>query len=833
MASFLPVRWLLSAYFVSVWIDPASAQNKLVPGMNERKSSAFMFSVGSRVKLQCRSPGAPKPLTVSWYKDEEILNTSQVPRLERLSYALVIRKSHFNDSGLYACLSRTAIGESWQNFTLIITGDEEEDNEDDSNDAFEQEPINSTRISNEIAEGPPRWVDPDSMRDFIPSPALRNAVLKCPAQGHPQPEIKWLKDGVSFDSEINLNGHALRRKGDRLIIERAVLRDSGNYTCVVSNIHGTISFTMTLFITQHYPHRPLILEPPRNQSVKIGRTARFTCRFFSGPTPKFQWLKYIEAANGSSTNPRDQRKYEILSLTEAENATIDELVLTNVTMASAGLYICVVGNTIGHDYAGAWLRVYEEEEESESEGLTDNDTSILTWVGCFLIVLLAVALIVVAVTSLMRRYCSSTFSSSSSLLSKRILIMRDNVLYHNRSKDPEVSVDGEFLSPLVPRFGGVSYRQRMLSETTILSEYEIPLDNEWELPRDNLKFGKVLGEGAFGVVLMATMNVVDRERNGEVPVAVKTTRQDSGEREFSDLIHEMEVMKSIGRHTNIINLIGCCTQRGPLYVVVEYAPYGSLRDFLRERRPPSMVYSAQPLTAAAAGTDRASGGLQFGSSPSKPLSFTNLVSFGYQIARGMEYLSSKMCIHRDLAARNVLVGEDFVMKIADFGLSRNIYNADYYKKTTDGRLPVKWMAPEALFDRKYTAKSDVWSFGVLLWEVFTLGGTPYPSVPVEKLFGLLREGHRMEKPPHSSLEIYDMMLDCWHQSPHQRPSFMDLVLDLDRILAICVSEDYLDLAPASCGSGSFPTSIDSQYASMVTEDSQKTGSCNSVIESPV
>ncbi|ELT89076.1 hypothetical protein CAPTEDRAFT_135177, partial [Capitella teleta] len=105
-----------------------------------------------------------------------------------------------------------------------------------------------------------------------------------------------------------------------------------------------------------------------------------------------------------------------------------------------------------------------------------------------------------------------------------------------------------------------------------------------------------------------------------------------------------------------------------------------------------------------------------------------------------------------------------------------------------GRLPVKWMAPEALFDRKYTVKSDVWSYGVLLWEIFSLGGNPYPSVPVEMLFDLLRDGHRMERPLHSSLEIYNLMLECWHENPGQRPSFTDLKDDLDRILALSVAE---------------------------------------------
>lgn len=177
-----------------------------------------------------------------------------------------------------------------------------------------------------------------------------------------------------------------------------------------------------------------------------------------------------------------------------------------------------------------------------------------------------------------------------------------------------------------------------------------------------------------------------------------------------DLVSEMEMMKMIGKHINIINLIGCCTQDGPLYVVVEYAPYGNLRDFLRQHRP-SAGY--EPVICQ----DK---------KEKKTLTQKDLVSFAYQVARGMEYLASRrvifklfkfsenllisfvfQCIHRDLAARNVLVSEDYVLKIADFGLARDIHCHDYYRKTTDGRLPVKWMAPEALFHRVYTTQSDV------------------------------------------------------------------------------------------------------------------------------
>ncbi|KAG8453390.1 hypothetical protein GDO86_000137 [Hymenochirus boettgeri] len=153
-----------------------------------------------------------------------------------------------------------------------------------------------------------------------------------------------------------------------------------------------------------------------------------------------------------------------------------------------------------------------------------------------------------------------------------------------------------------------------------------------------------------------------------------------------------------------------------------------------------------------------------------------------------------LCIHRDLAARNVLVTEDNVMKIADFGLARDIHNIDYYKKTTNGRLPVKWMAPEALFDRVYTHQSDVWSYGVLLWEIFTLGGSPYPGIPVEELFKLLKEGHRMDKPANCTHELYMIMRECWHVVPSQRPTFKQLVEDLDRILTVTSTDEYLDLS---------------------------------------
>ncbi|KAM6222117.1 fibroblast growth factor receptor 4 isoform 2-T2 [Rhynchocyon petersi] len=292
----------------------------------------------------------------------------------------------------------------------------------------------------------------------------------------------------------------------------------------------------------------------------------------------------------------------------------------------------------------------------------------------------------------------------------------------------------------------------------------------------SLVLGKPLGEGCFGQVVRAEAFGMDPSQPDQTStVAVKMLKDNASDKDLADLVSEMEVMKLIGRHKNIINLLGVCTQEGPLYVIVECAAKGNLREFLRARRPP--------------GPDLSPDGPR---SSEGPLSFPALVSCAYQVARGMQYLESRKCIHRDLAARNVLVTEDNVMKIADFGLARGVHHIDYYKKTSNGRLPVKWMAPEALFDRVYTHQSDVWSFGILLWEIFTLGGSPYPGIPVEELFSLLREGHRMDRPPQCPPELYGMMRECWHAVPSQRPTFKQLVEALDKVL-LAVSEEYLDL----------------------------------------
>ncbi|XP_047670034.1 tyrosine-protein kinase receptor Tie-1 [Tachysurus fulvidraco] len=276
---------------------------------------------------------------------------------------------------------------------------------------------------------------------------------------------------------------------------------------------------------------------------------------------------------------------------------------------------------------------------------------------------------------------------------------------------------------------------------------------EWE----DIKFEDVIGEGNFGQVIKAMI----KKDGTKMSAAVKMLKEFASENDHRDFAGELEVLCKLGQHPNIINLLGACENKGYLYIAIEYAPYGNLLDFLRKSR----VLETDPAFAKEHGT-------------ASTLTSQQLLQFAADVATGMHYLSDKQFIHRDLAARNVLVGENLVAKIADFGLSRG---EEVYVKKTMGRLPVRWMAIESLNYSVYTTKSDVWSFGVLLWEIVSLGGTPYCGMTCAELYEKLPQGYRMEKPRNCDDEVYEMMRQCWRDRPYERPPFSQISVQLNRM----------------------------------------------------
>ncbi|XP_011926111.1 PREDICTED: fibroblast growth factor receptor 1 isoform X7 [Cercocebus atys] len=633
-----------------------------------------------------------------------------------------------------------------------------EDDDDDDDSSSEEKETDNTK-PNPVA---PYWTSPEKMEKKLHAvPAAKTVKFKCPSSGTPNPTLRWLKNGKEFKPDHRIGGYKVRYATWSIIMDSVVPSDKGNYTCIVENEYGSINHTYQLDVVERSPHRPILQAGlPANKTVALGSNVEFMCKVYSDPQPHIQWLKHIEV-NGSKIGP-DNLPYVQILKTAGVNTTDKEmevLHLRNVSFEDAGEYTCLAGNSIGLSHHSAWLTVLEALEERPAVMTSPLYLEIIIYcTGAFLISCMVGSVIVYKMKSGTKK---SDFHSQMAVhkLAKSIPLRRQVTV----SADSSASMNSGVLLVRPSRLS--SSGTPMLAG---VSEYELPEDPRWELPRDRLVLGKPLGEGCFGQVVLAEAIGLDKDKPNRVTkVAVKMLKSDATEKDLSDLISEMEMMKMIGKHKNIINLLGACTQDGPLYVIVEYASKGNLREYLQARRPPGLEYCYNPSH-----------------NPEEQLSSKDLVSCAYQVARGMEYLASKKCIHRDLAARNVLVTEDNVMKIADFGLARDIHHIDYYKKTTNGRLPVKWMAPEALFDRIYTHQSDVWSFGVLLWEIFTLGGSPYPGVPVEELFKLLKEGHRMDKPSNCTNELYMMMRDCWHAVPSQRPTFKQLVEDLDRIVAL-------------------------------------------------
>ncbi|XP_037637748.1 fibroblast growth factor receptor 2 isoform X1 [Sebastes umbrosus] len=744
-------------------LEPEEASNKY----QISKPTVCSVHPGELLKLSCPLPPTG---TITWTKDGSSLGTNNRTVIEH--EVLQIRDATAKDSGLYTC---TSVGKDTVCFIVNVTdaissGDDEDDTERSEDTGADGEQISA-----------PYWTSSAKMEKKLHAvPAANTVKFRCAAGGNPRPKLRWLKNSRPFRQEDRMGGYKVRSQHWTLIMESVVPSDKGNYTCLVENEFGGINHTYTLDVVERSPHRPILQAGlPANTTVHLGEDARFVCKVYSDAQPHIQWLKHI-TQNGSHYGP-DGHPYVRVLKTAGVNTTdkeIEVLYLPNVTFEDAGEYTCLAGNSIGISYHTAWLTVLPAVEKSPGPLSPDYVEIAIYCAGVFLIACMVGIVVVCRMRNTAKK---PDFGNQPAVhkLSKQIPLRRQVTV----SADSSSSMNSS--TPLVR----ITTRRSSAHDDPI-PEYDLPEDPRWEFSRDSrLTLGKPLGEGCFGQVVMAEALGIDKDKPKEaVTVAVKMLKDDATEKDLSDLVSEMEMMKMIGKHKNIINLLGACTQEGPLYVIVEYASKGNLREYLRARRPPGMEYSYDIARVS-----------------DEQLTFKDLVSCTYQVARGMEYLASQKCIHRDLAARNVLVTESNVMKIADFGLARDVHNIDYYKKTTNGRLPVKWMAPEALFDRVYTHQSDVWSFGVLMWEIFTLGGSPYPGIPVEELFKLLKEGHRMDKPGNCTNELYMMMKDCWHAISSHRPTFKQLVEDLDRILTLNTNEEYLDLcAPTEQYSPSFP-----------------------------
>ncbi|XP_006913445.2 tyrosine-protein kinase Fer isoform X1 [Pteropus alecto] len=265
----------------------------------------------------------------------------------------------------------------------------------------------------------------------------------------------------------------------------------------------------------------------------------------------------------------------------------------------------------------------------------------------------------------------------------------------------------------------------------------IPKDKKWVLNHEDVTLGELLGKGNFGEVYKGVLK-------DKTDVAVKTCKEDLPQELKIKFLQEAKILKQYD-HPNIVKLIGVCTQRQPIYIIMELIPGGDFLSFLRKKKD--------------------------------DIKLKQLVKFSLDAASGMSYLESKNCIHRDLAARNCLVSENNVLKISDFGMSRQ-EDGGVYSSSGLKQIPIKWTAPEALNYGRYSSESDVWSFGILLWETFSLGVCPYPGMTNQQAREQVERGYRMSAPQNCPEDIFKIMMRCWDYKPENRPKFSELQKEL-------------------------------------------------------
>jgi serine/threonine protein kinase len=292
---------------------------------------------------------------------------------------------------------------------------------------------------------------------------------------------------------------------------------------------------------------------------------------------------------------------------------------------------------------------------------------------------------------------------------------------------------------------------KQIDPNTILNNPSTNDIDAWEVNRTEIVIHQQLGVGQWGVVNEAVW------RKHNIRVAVKTLKEEMMHLE-AEFLYEAELMKNM-RHPNLVQLLGVCTQEAPIYIITEFMTKGNLLDYLRN-----------------CDHDQINGFV--------------LMYMATQICSAMSYLESRNYIHRDLAARNCLVSDNHLVKVADFGLTRHVKPDEVYTAHVGAKFPIKWTAPEGLAYNKFTSKSDVWSFGVLLWEIATYGMTPYPGVELSEVFYTINSGHRMGRPTGCPEPIHQLMQHCWSWEPCDRPAFWELH---ERLQSLLLNPNIFDL----------------------------------------
>ncbi|XP_068408386.1 muscle, skeletal receptor tyrosine-protein kinase isoform X4 [Eschrichtius robustus] len=636
------------------------------------------------------------------------------------------------------------------------------------------------------------------------------AVLPCTTMGNPKPSVSWIKG----DSALRENSRTAVLESGSLRIHNVQKEDAGNYRCVAKNSLGTAYSKLAKLEVEEKsePEQDTkvfarILRPPESHNVTFGSFVTLRCIATGIPVPTITWIENGNAVSSGSIQE------------SVKDRLIDSRLQLFIT--KPGLYTCIATNKHGEKFSTAkaaatisiaewreyclavkelfcaqeWLAV----EEETPRGLHRSGIHLLSmpdcnklpsmhWdpMACTRLPYLAFPPMTSSKPSVDIPNVPSSSSSSFSVsptysMTVIISIMSSFAIFvlltittlyccrrrkqwkNKKRESAAVTLTTLPSELLLDRLHPNPMYQRM---PLLLNPKLLSL----EYPRNNIEYVRDIGEGAFGRVFQA-------RAPGLLPyepftmVAVKMLKEEASADMQADFQREAALMAEFD-NPNIVKLLGVCAVGKPLCLLFEYMAYGDLNEFLRSMSPhPGRSLSPSDLTR----------GAQASSPGPPPLSCAEQLCIARQVAAGMAYLSERKFVHRDLATRNCLVGENMVVKIADFGLSRNIYSADYYKANENDAIPIRWMPPESIFYNRYTTESDVWAYGVVLWEIFSYGLQPYYGMAHEEVIYYVRDGNVLSCPENCPLELYNLMRLCWSELPADRPSFTSIHRILERM----------------------------------------------------
>ncbi|KAL7877960.1 hypothetical protein SRHO_G00046030 [Serrasalmus rhombeus] len=724
------------------------------------------FSPNRVERVTCEPPRG-RPVPEVWWES----GGKRVPsegRVHQQGLDLIFNPTEGGDSGTYRCVAESKAGQKTQEVTVIVAGPPEWTNRPQDTSMEEGQP---GYLHCHVQTTPPAHViwyrnlqeisEEDTRFKVFPNGTLRinsvevydgvvyscqcrtvGGILTGQARVYILEKLKFTptpqpSQCLQLDSEASVQCSATGREAPIIQWTRAdgsavpshvdqvngalhfgkVMRsDAGNYTCVASNsMQGEIKAYVSLTVGVYIEFK---LEPEYT-TVYQGHTAMLHCQATGDPLPYIQWIIKDKALTVSSGR--------------FQKMPNGSLVISDVSTEDTGKYICIAGNSCSIRDRVAQLYVVEKPKHNHDEDEGKTPYKMIQTIG--LSVGAAVAYII-AVLGLMF-YCKQ----------------------RRNAKRLQKGQDGE--EPEMECLNGEAVQQN--GQTTAEIQEEVALTNlgtmattekrhsntdKLHFPRADLQTITTLGKGDFGDVFLAKARGIE-EGEEETVVLVKSlqSRDELSQAEFK---RQVELFSKLS-HPNIVRLLGLCRDTEPHYIILEYVDLGDLKQFLRISKSKDEKLKPQPISTK------------------------TKVSICAQVAAGMEHLSNQRFVHKDLAARNCLISGQRQVKVSALGLSKDVYNSEYYHYRQKW-IPLRWLPTESVVDDDFSTKSDVWAFGVLMWEVFSHGELPYSTLSHEEVLEGLQAGTlKLSAPETCPSKVYKLMTRCCALSLKERPSFSELV----------------------------------------------------------